>query len=325
MIFANKKFYGVQSSSFINDYKIVYGFLGGAKKNNKISPNDTTSIDKSKEKAILKAYSEHSERFLLNAQEDKIIKSINIITNEIEELNALDFSYEPSSPYLKSDTTGTAAGLTSYEIIQKAVLELIEKNEMLLLWYGKKGYFLKHNEYIKNLIRNLNLTSPNIDLFVSKNLCNFYTVVTVAYDNTKITSSGVSVSKNLEDAINLSLREAKIIEWANPFLPISDNIHLEAINHTKYLKESLQNYDFLGEMQKPQEKLIINPFIKTLNIGILNTHLGKRPITVKCISKELFNCLPSKDRLALDYNRKILKEFNINEETIINTPNCILR
>ena len=322
MLFADKRYYGIQSGSFIGNYKIAYAFLDGSIKNNKISPMDTTAIDKLKEKAILKANSEHAERLLLNVQQNKLVESINIITNKLEENNAEDFSYEPGDLYLKSDTTGTAAGLTSDEIITKAVLELLEKNEMLLLWYGKKGYFLEHNDYIKSLIKELDLKSPNIDIFVCRNLCNFYTVIAIAYDDEKVTSSGVSVSKSLTEAISLALEEAKIIEWANPFTSISKSNHTDSINHSKLLKKDLEIYNYNSPKQ---ENLIINSFIKTLNIRILNTPSGKRPTTVKCISKELFNCLPQKERISLDYNRQILKEFDIHEDIIKNSPECILR
>ena len=65
-------------------------------------------------------------------------------------------------------------------------------------------------------------------------------------------------------------------------------------------------------------------WIKEIYVGLLNKENDYSPITVKCISKELFNCMPQKNYILDSKNKKILKEFDISEKEIKENFECIL-
>lgn len=51
------------------------------------------------------------------------------------------------------DTTGTAAGTISTKVIEKAIFELLEKNELYLFWYLNIGERLKNSKVIERFLK----------------------------------------------------------------------------------------------------------------------------------------------------------------------------
>jgi len=329
VIFADKRNYNILRGSFIGDYMMFYAFLDSIKRDNMATPSDATSIDKSKRMLVVKTFNEHSERALMGLRKKEECDVINFIDKTVCKLNKIDFTYGFNSQFGHSDTTGTASGHRSHAVIKKAVLELLEKNELLGLWYGKKGSVLELSKY-SDLVNNFKFISPNVDIFLCNELSNYYTIIVVLSSDDKITSSGIAIDSCFDDALSLALQEAKLLEWCNydssasTFAKWPAEVHMEAKRHLDNLSARLIKKSADRHQYKAKSELEINKFIRSIYIRMLNASFGKRELTIKCISMELFNCLPRSEWLKSSIDKDIIKYFNIDETVIDSTPECIL-
>lgn len=109
------------------------------KNKKKIFPYSNTSSGKNKVEIFGKLYNEFLERFKMvnNYRSNKKteIILINGLKKTLVKRNALTYGYDLQ--YGHKDTTGTASGLNSNILIEKAICELLEKNELMLMWYKK--------------------------------------------------------------------------------------------------------------------------------------------------------------------------------------------
>ena len=147
MIFANKERYGITRNIFLKQSYIGCLNLCRVKTKLGISIGDATSRDINKLVSIKKCYNEYLERFSLGISIDRedTVQSINIIDNSICNRKKKLFAYGDTS-YGHNDTTGTATGINSYIIIEKAIRELIEKNDVLCFWYNDSGKVISLSE-----------------------------------------------------------------------------------------------------------------------------------------------------------------------------------
>jgi len=331
MIFATKGNYGLVDSNFTGNYKLFYAYLDSFREGRKASPSDATSIDVLKRLLVIKTYNEHSERALMGAQQDIECEAINFIDKSIHKLNQYDFSYGFNPRFGISDTTGTASGHISRIVLKKAVLELIEKNELFLFWYGKHGVYIEPDNYIRSMVCDMNFISPFADIFLCNELSNFFTAIVILRSTGRLTSSGIAISSNLDDAISHALQEAKLLEWCHygntksPFEKTSDEVNLQIVEHIDSIKSSYTSYESIKKQYSNDDDILkINDFVKSIYFRVLNLGIGKRELTIKCISEELFNCLPRTDRIKQSMDKKIIKHFGLDLIDIDGIPNCVL-
>lgn len=79
--------------------------------------------------------------------------------------------------YGHQDTTGTASGLDSPMLIEKAICELLEKNELMLMWYKKLCYLIKITDTVSKILKKYGLKEKNVKIFYSQNISNIHTII----------------------------------------------------------------------------------------------------------------------------------------------------
>lgn len=306
--------YGNTDNSFLKEKYIGYVNFNKLNLETGITPGAGTAIGKSKKIALIKCYNEFLERYSLglNLLNQKEIMGFNIIDAQSDLQKGCYYSYGNNKIYGFNDTTGTASGQISNLIIHKAICELLEKNEMFTFWYGGKGsYILKDNEII-SYIQELDFVSNEIELFVTRELSNYWTVYTINFLNQKFMGSGVACSESLEKSLKKSIQEAKIIEWQNyknrksSLNDISINYHKEVYY---FIKDKISAYPTMrinGDLK--ESKLIICDWIKEIRIALIRADLDGNK-TIKCISKELLNCLPIKKYIYLSKGKEITNRY----------------
>ena len=176
------------------------------------------------------------------------------------------------------------------------------------------------------MIQNMGFSSERVEVFSSMNLCNRYTFFTICICNNRIISSGVALDDDLERGLMSSLLEARLLEWQNKNNPKS-NINQISSGEMQVMIDFIDDkIDRLNIFEKSilDKNFGIANWIKEIYVGLLNKENDYSPITVKCISKELFNCMPQKNYILDSKNKKILKEFDISEKEIKENFECIL-
>jgi len=97
--------------------------------------------------------------------------------------------------------------------------------------------------------------------------------------------------------------------------------NIEVINYINYLNGYLPNINFSSSSQK---SLKIPNWISSFDVAVLNSMYDLESLTIKCISKDLFNCLPIKNNILLSLDKKIIQYYNVHISIINKTPDCIL-
>ncbi len=141
-----EKFF-IEDNTFVNNPCISFAIFKVEKTKNPkmIYPYGNTSAGKKKSVLLGKIYNEYLERFKM-VNNDRIeakvdLVSLNDLSVEMQSRKTL--TYETDDIYGLKDTTGTSSGLDSSFLVEKAVLELIEKNELIPIWYKKNVKKLK--------------------------------------------------------------------------------------------------------------------------------------------------------------------------------------
>ena len=225
------------------------------------------------------------------------------------------------------DTSGTASGLKSKDIVDNAVLEIIEKNEMLLFWYLKKGYYINKTELLMKMINNIGFSSEQIEIFYSRELTNNHVFIVILISQGKIVASGAGINKDSLKSLKKALLEARLLEWLNKNNPLSTMSKLDekeqqnTINYVELLKQDLPHKDFKRTVEK---HTVFEEWIKSMDVHVLNKRNNNTSLTIKCISKDLYNCLPLKKNIKDDLNKKIATIYGLEKYVLENTPDCIL-
>src|SRR5699024_3489939 len=136
---------------------------------------------------------------------NQYIETFNLITSTFEKKsNDLSkFSREGSQII---DTTGTATHYNSAVAIYNALKELLEKNALLLFWYGGIGKSLlvdesiKHNHYYKQLTGR----HRQVKLFLSDVFYPLTVVCTIVFNKEDVYTCGIGAGINIKQAINHS-------------------------------------------------------------------------------------------------------------------------
>jgi hypothetical protein len=198
---------------------------------------------------------------------------------------------------------------------------------MFLFWYLKKGFVIKKDYYITNKLKQYNFSSDRIEIYKCCELSNFITFIVVLISDNKIIASGAGINGDANSALEKALSEARLIEWQNKNNPMSNinNLtvekNIEVINYINYLNGYLPNINFSSSSQK---SLKIPNWISSFDVAVLNSMYDLESLTIKCISKDLFNCLPIKNNILLSLDKKIIQYYNVHISIINKTPDCIL-
>ncbi len=294
------------------------------------TPIDSCAIDSLKIQSLLKCYHEYLERinigFQLAVAEDVMV--LNYIDFQFTSLKRLNFGYGETKLFGKVDTTGTAAGLRSDQVVKAGILELIEKNEMLLLWYCKKGVYFKKNAFIKKTIANMAFSSERVEIFMCQEISNYFSIFVVLISQNSVVASGAGISDSKVSALKKALCEARLLEWQNKnnklssYYSMNDYQRSSVLKHINKIVFELPKVDFYEEEVKNLE---VVTWVKTMYVHPLNLSNSYGPLIVKCISKELYNCVPLKENIINSLDKAIAKKYKLSDKYLKLIPNCILK
>lgn len=317
MLFTNKNSYGVQSNIFINNYHVGYVNLSRVKTKQGVTAGSAFSVDNHKQLSIIKSYNEFLERFSLGIPIDstKIIKSIDLEKRKIANRAYSEFGYGKHMIGF-NDTTGTASGKSSEIIIQKALTELIEKNEVFCFWYGLKGRKISIDQRIIKQIDCYKFISNQFKLYVISELSNFPTVIVMGFLDKKLITTGVCCSTDINKALNLALKEAKGIEWQTFKNPLATSSHYSNLMH----KRIFERVQFMDKTLKSVSNVTINKsktlktidWINHIEVAVIGDDVTRGIKVIKCISKQLLNSIPIKANIEMQMEKEIVGKYLVD-------------
>lgn len=289
----------------------------------KVFPYTNTSTSKSKSIALGKLHSEFLERFKMTYHHRMSKKTTSIKYGDLTQtkINNEALTYGGDIIYGHKDTTGTASGFCSTEIIEKAICELVEKNELMLMWYKKLTYVVEPTQSVVQQIISYGLNPCNVKLFFAQNFNNLFTIICfILNDNGLIIGSGISCDKDVCSALTSSIEEAIMQEWVDTFA--KDKIFSQEDPNLKKNFEELCNAKTIDiATLSPVRNIEIDKRFDDIEIVLLNLNGKNQELTVKAISKSLMNCIPVSARIIQNKDKAIVKLFNVadNAESI---PEC---
>lgn len=293
-----------------------------------------SSVGNSFRLELKKLYSEYLERKFIGINKDEDVVNMFMMNNhKIYKAHSTDIKYGNSKLFGMIDTTGSASGnLESKKVIQKAVFELVEKNEVLLSWYGRlcKELVLNESLYVKYLdyINNIKDICDEYKIIISKNLSNASTIIVILFKDKIIVGSGVSLELDFQKALENAIKEAKTvaISFLNKSYGYYSNYSCkdfeDIYDYVLKLCESKEHY-FVVVENFCCEKFELLEEIKDFYLVYFNKCKFSHDKTVKVYSKKLLNCLPTKLNLQNNSNKYILKKYNIDIESN-DIPDCCI-
>lgn len=294
-----------------------------------------SSIANSRRVVLKKIYSEYLERVRVGFQSE-IKKDIELIGTDYFEnykFSRKNLSYGYNNIYGVVDTTGSSSGnFKSSYLLNKAVNELLEKNELLLSWYGGlcKKYEYTEEECVKYL-EYFNEVSDLTDEFftyVSRNLSNAYCVMFFLFRNKKLVGSGVSLNLSIDLAFKGAIEEAKLLTTIynkrdyGLYNTFNDKEHNKIYKHIFKMNCNNSVFDFEDVKLESCNKNLIFNFNNDLKIGYLNLVDDIGGSTIKVYSEYLYNCLPTLENIKIK-RKKVLEDYNINIDNK-NLVDCIV-
>lgn len=322
MIFAkfNENMY-TKNKYFISDNSYCSLHLRTILKNGYITPGTNSSLGENLRLSIIKAISEMQERdyiaFNYFKDELEVINAINIIDGKINSFGREVLGYgETKLGWL--DTTGSASGVGDLELVYKAVAELIEKNELLLFWYGNKGYRYMNLRLINTIKNKFGFESNELLVFGCNELSNLKTIIVCIFDsNKRLIGSGVASRKTEELAFIEAFRESILLKWAyspcgqrSPYSDNSQEIYNYLVNREDSDSQDLKVYTYKKTVI---EGIEIVDWIDNIFISILNSQPYQKSMAIKVFSSNLVNSIPLKSNLLKSKNNSIIKQYNILE------------
>lgn len=324
-----KKRYQILEYSYLSNYKIGTGAFSTIKIGDKLSPFTPSAIGLSKYNVYKKIHQEYLERFRIahNVGNYSEFQSFNPLTNKINTHTRNVLGYGHNKEYGTMDTTGTASGLPSKKLKEKALLELIEKNEVMLIWYLEKGFNVLIDEEISQLIDSIGLYSEDIYIFCSSNLCNLTTFTVFLFNDKEIISTGISLDKNSKKALTNALLEAKLLESfyrdseTSPYKSFSQDNHKIAYEFVSNLSKKMKSTNITEDIQ---QDINLSLWINSIEFAVLNTNSYQDHVTIRCFSKDLLNAIPSGENILANLDKKIFRMHHLQEDIVLSKPSCII-
>lgn len=305
MIFiSHKEHYNLSNYSFININTVAIGSIMSILIDGKVVPFSVSSIDKQKNKLLMKMYSEHLERTTIgfNYLKDNYIDGIDLFTNHLVSIKRSLLSYGENGKSEARDTTGSASGyVNSYEIIKKATSELIEKNELFLFWYCNQGERVSRQDTIA-IEKHLNMDCYENHIFVAKNLCSWPTIICISFMNKIVVGTGISCDSDYFRAIENAIAESKILRVLNSYK--FDSIYDFGIKKNEEIYNWVNSFQGLTGQNHFTHKIknyniCMSDQIEDLFVYLLNTKTGQDGKTVSVTSSSLIKCLPTKKNILM--------------------------
>lgn len=271
-------------------------------------------------------YSEHLERYCTSLAYFSQKKAIcyNIINNTYNLKKLSSFSYGRNKNFGYVDSTGTSArDSMSNFLIEKAISELLEKNELFLFWYHGLGTIIKKNNYIHQILKKYGLNNLDCYLFKCNNISSWPTVILIAAKENKIITTGICCNKNLNKAIENAINEAKTLWVLNKMklrasLICNEETHIHSIEYIKKFRNK-KNHDKFKYIKSLD--IHIANWIKDLSITFIGITKGKyKAISVS--SDSLIKCVPSQKNIEYCFDTKIFKNFPV--QNLQNHIECII-
>ena len=322
-------FISIYINNFLGNYKYTLGILKNIKIDRYLFPFDHSSIDRYSKESICKFYNEYLERtkigFNTFLNHDNITV-INLISNSSYKRKRNCFGYGFNKNFGVMDTTGSSSGICCEYLKNKAISELIEKNELMLFWYKGLGKVVVKDDLTKNLVEKYGLNVERTHVFLAKNISNLTTLIVIILDaEGDVVGTGINANLSPIKAFQNAILEAKLLEWVykngvgSPYCKNNKNV-------TRYIyylndllsKARLENHKGSADISNSVK---IDSWVKNIELGLLNTNKHQREVTVKCISKDLINCVPTKKNLKKMKNKKIIRLYNIIDELSF-IPDC---
>lgn len=339
MIFKNgKNSIRLKHRCFLNEYKIGSGIIESVKIDRFLLPGEPSAIDKYKEKCIMKLYSELLERRrigIVTFQSDKL-GVYDIIQKKIMYVNKKEFGYVYDGKFGTLDTTGVASGKASTPIITKAVEELFEKNELMLFWYRQLGRKIIKNKELEIFLNKKGIYDiDKLHLYYINNLSSIHTILVIITDTKgNLIATGINGNFSLERALENAIQEAKLFECIyykadyDIYAKLSHEVYTSICEYIGRLDASITTVDFFHLLNKttPKDEFNIYNFdvsIENLYVCFLNNKLNGEAKTVRCLSPQLLNCIPTYNNILSSPKQKIIESYSIIE-TFNEIPECIV-
>ncbi|HEL1759498.1 TPA: YcaO-like family protein [Streptococcus suis] len=307
---------------FINKPKTVVGSVAPIRFGDLEVPAVSSATDSRLNVSLCKLFSEFLERNIIGVhyKSQKTLLTYDLLNCKLEYLQASDFSYGEKGKFNCVDTTGSAAGKTSYDVINKAISELIEKNELFLFWYCRKGKLIENNSFIQDILLKYGLAEFENFLFISNNLSNWPTIIYISFNNTELVTTGICCDKKLSKAIEGAICEGKTLRVLEVLRGLNIKTELDVYNF-------IRNYSSVGEMMNQNLKrtlihdLMIADWIDDLYISLFDSSIRGKVVTVS--SNSLIKCIPNNENLVFCRDTYIVKK-NIVDFSRLTEVDCII-
>lgn len=320
MIFARKKCYGITRNTFLDEYSIGYVNLCKVMTPIGLTIGNATSIDLNKQICIKKCYSEYLERFALGIPVNKNLycSSFDITRKSIRTNSFSAFGYGDTK-YGHNDTTATATGIKSEEVINKALCELLEKNEVLCFWYGNCGKRVKINKLLEDKINNLNFISDKFFCFIINELSNYSTVIVLGMKGKRLITTGVSCTGCAMESFDNAIKEAKIIEWQqynNKQSEFSNYSTIEMQDIYKVIECKNSNFMSTDILPDRNYKSVLNlkSWISDICLKVIFSDEKTGLKTIKCVSEQLLSALPICNNIIKSMDKEIVRRYFVCKE-----------
>lgn len=282
---------------------------------NRELPYTTSAQGQNLHELVKKIYSEFSERigFGCYSYFKKKTYTLNLENLKISTVLTNELGIGHNAELGNIDTTGTAAGTASKNVIEKAIFELLEKNELYFFWYLNYGKRLKETRVIKLFLKRQGMEEFENYFFEVQTLSLYYTVIYVSIKESHIISTGISCTPYRYKSIKNAIAEAKIIYMFNLrrgsfYLDLSESEHKEAcdfIEKSKFITHHLK-----GKLLNTNNVLHLKLSCEVRDLKIyLNTFFCRDagPKLVSAISPTLLKCTPLKNDILQSKSSLFLK------------------
>lgn len=325
--------FNIPNQIYSHDPRIAYILNGALSMNGFFGPPAGSAVSDKKSLAMKKALSEMADRRARmrgGIQTSGRVKTWDIVSGEEAELPYELTRYHSQFP-IPIDTTGAAAHHSSNGAICSAVLELLEKNALFLIWYGQQGYQVPPSVYSGNYYeRMFSESNLTVRVFVNTYFAPILSALVIAYSEDGRVFMGTGADTCLTEAILHAFQESYLLGWCsvigrgrpitysswNPVGP-DTLLHIKALEGLPYYHTSCADYDNLASHEDPLTvlKRSLPTWVKGLHIVFLPQLVVPGLRCVSGFSYELYShrMLPK----YIDANRRI------NQETLRLTDNFI--